>query len=428
VLRHPQPALLDAVARSAAQRLPEFSNQDLVLTLWAYGAVRHCPAEPALFYAACSTLLARRRRLLPMQVVMALQAFAKAGFQPPPAFMSELAGHVVERLQGFRPAELCHVLWAYARMGYCDAGLVEAVVAHLARLLGSGDGAALPKEIVDSAVWAAQRVGFWPGGLIEAAEARGVYTRRVVEAAEAEGRGSDSVERSSDGALRTNGYIPRLAAAGSSPACSGGSGGRRCGGVRAAGEVPASPAAALPHSPSALAWEQLQPTPGLRPRPPLPPQLPDGQQPTPPPLLRPLRARRPPTAQLSLHGLQQRLQAQQRRRQPQQQGQQQQRRQRQQQQLQEQPQQPRQLQQEQQQEHQRAPAAAQRQQRWRSPAAEPEPDEAQGRGDGWGASGGPSWLPDARTLQLLESADYGDDTPQPQPPAPNLQPLGASRR
>jgi hypothetical protein len=425
-LRHHQPQLLDSVARCAARRLSEFSDQDLALTLWAYGAVRHCPGEPALFYAACSTLLARRRRLLPMQVVMALQAFAKAGFQPPPAFMSEFASHIVEHLPAFRPSDLCHVLWAYARMGYCDTALVEAVVGRLTALLAAppGETPALPKEIVDSAAWAAQLVGFWPGALIEAAEARGIYVcaaaaagaarraaaalrRQRLRPAKAEGGGAEGSSR--------NGYIPGVAAAAGAGETSGGRGGGSNSQAPATVSGPELGA-------SAQEWQRLQPAAGLQPRPPLPPQQQDGLTPAAAVLPRLARAARPVPVPLSMHRLQQRAQVAQHRS----------------------------RQQQHQQQHEpptrhkrRAPQQHHYQQvdvqqqaevcgRRRQQQQQQQQTEAhrgqQRHGDEWGAAGLPPWLPDADALHLLESADFGGDAPPPAPQAPNLEPLSASRR
>jgi len=171
---------MDAVSAAAAPRLAEFSTQDIVLTIWAYGAVRHLPADPAFLHAAAAALLQRRRKLLPMQAAMALKGFAKCGFQPSAAFMSEVAAFVVERLPVFKPVELCHILWAYARLGYRDVHLVECVVGQAVSLLqaaGPNAPPALPKLTVDAIVWASQKVGFWPQALIDMAEMRGVYVR-----------------------------------------------------------------------------------------------------------------------------------------------------------------------------------------------------------------------------------------------------------
>ncbi|KAI8465408.1 MAG: hypothetical protein J3K34DRAFT_473484 [Monoraphidium minutum] len=176
VLRHHHPLLMDAAAASAAPRLAEFSTQDIVLTLWSLGAVRHAPADAALLDAAAAALLARRKKLLPLQIAVALKAFAKVGHQPPAGLIAELGAAALEKLPAFKPVELCHLMWAYAHLGYRDVRLVEAVVAHVVGLL-QGPGPPLPKITVDTIVWAAQRVGFWPQMLIDTAEMRGVYVK-----------------------------------------------------------------------------------------------------------------------------------------------------------------------------------------------------------------------------------------------------------
>jgi len=189
LLRHYHPALLDAVAAAAAPRLPEFSSQDLVITIWAYGVLGHLPADGALLDAACAQLLERRRALLPLQVAIALKGLTKAGYRPSAEFMEAFSELTLERLPAFKPVELCHVLWAHARLEYRDVRLVESVVAHIVALLQSSPQP-LPKITVDTVVWAAQQVGFWPQALIDTAELRGIYVRHGPLTAGSNGGGS----------------------------------------------------------------------------------------------------------------------------------------------------------------------------------------------------------------------------------------------
>jgi hypothetical protein len=180
LLRHAHPGLLDAAARALPRRLPEFSTQEVVMVLWAYGALCHCPTPPAvagLFDEACAQLLARRRRLLPCHIAVTLKALARAGHAPPAEFMDAMGRAALERLPAFKPVELCHLLWAYARLGYRDVALTEGVVGRAVALLQAPASPALPKLTVDTIVWAAQHVGFWPQALIDTAEMRGIYVK-----------------------------------------------------------------------------------------------------------------------------------------------------------------------------------------------------------------------------------------------------------
>ncbi|GBG00581.1 hypothetical protein Rsub_13326 [Raphidocelis subcapitata] len=193
-LRAPAPALFEAAAAEFSGRLSGFSSQELSMTVWAFGATSFAaasaaagrgsprgpaaalpPAAAALLDAAAAALLARRRRLLPAQIAMAAKALARCGHAPPPGFMDEMASLSLERLPAFKPIEMCHLLWAYASLGYRDTCLFEGVVGRAVALLQSPSRPPLSKLTVDTIVWASQRVGFWPQALIDTAEMRGIY-------------------------------------------------------------------------------------------------------------------------------------------------------------------------------------------------------------------------------------------------------------
>jgi len=49
-------------------------------------------------------LLQRGNRLLPMELVMAVKGFARAGYQPPPEFMQQMAQLAMLKLHQFKPS------------------------------------------------------------------------------------------------------------------------------------------------------------------------------------------------------------------------------------------------------------------------------------------------------------------------------------
>jgi len=179
-LHYLHPLLLDSVAKACAPRLHEFSTQDLCLTVWSYGAVGYCPADTALFEAACRALLQRKDRLLPLQITMVVKGFSRAGYQPPAAFMQQMSQLALAKLQQFSPLEYSQLLWAYSAAGYRDVQLFEAVVAHAIHQLHTKSHDVL-KTTVDTILLACQGVGFWPQLLVDTAEMHGLYVRAKMQ-------------------------------------------------------------------------------------------------------------------------------------------------------------------------------------------------------------------------------------------------------
>ncbi|KIZ07533.1 hypothetical protein MNEG_0422 [Monoraphidium neglectum] len=190
-LSHNDPLVIEAVAAAAAARLDRFGTQELVAAIWALGALRGAggAAAATLLPGACAVLLARARarRLAPGHVAVGLKGLARAGFRPPAALTSELCACALENLASFKPVELCHLMWALARLGARHVELVEAAVARAAAQLQAVPGAAFDQHTpgqrafvklsLDTVVWAAQRLGYFPAELIEAAGARGVRVK-----------------------------------------------------------------------------------------------------------------------------------------------------------------------------------------------------------------------------------------------------------
>ncbi|WIA30430.1 hypothetical protein OEZ86_000514 [Tetradesmus obliquus] len=175
-LRQCSPVLLEGVAAACSSRLHEFSSQDLCVTLWSYGMVQYSPADTTLFDNACRVLLSRANRLLPLELTMAIKGFARAGYQPPPEFMRQVAQLAMQKLHQFSPMEYSQLLWAYAALGYRDVALFEAVVGHTINALQTWTRR-LPKTTVDTIIWSCERVGFWPQSLVDTAEMRGVFVK-----------------------------------------------------------------------------------------------------------------------------------------------------------------------------------------------------------------------------------------------------------
>lgn len=176
-MRYHHPLLMEAVAKACAPRLHEFSTQDLVLTIWSYGMVKHMPSDPAMLANACAVLQSRSQWLLPIQISIIMKGFAKIGYQPPTAFMAELANVALNKIQLFKPVELCQLLWGYAHLGYRDKALIEAIVSQAMYLLQTW-GRPLKKATIDTIVFSCQLIGFWPQMLVDMAEMRGIYVRQ----------------------------------------------------------------------------------------------------------------------------------------------------------------------------------------------------------------------------------------------------------
>jgi hypothetical protein len=146
------------------------------MTVWAYGALGYCPTDTALFESACRVVLARKERLLPLQITCMVKGFSRAGYQPPAAFMQVMSSLAQVKLSQFSPLEYSQLLWAYSTAGYRDVALFEAVVGHAIQQLHSKTHL-VTKTTVDTMLAACQGVGFWPQLLVDTAEMRGLYVK-----------------------------------------------------------------------------------------------------------------------------------------------------------------------------------------------------------------------------------------------------------
>merc|ERR1740139_235689 len=160
--RHASPALLDAIAREAAQRarppgsargaadapgacgevsgLDEpsafgafnaFNAQDVANTVWAYAKLGH--GAPALFDALASQLLARGglRDLQPRHLAITAWAYARAGHAAP-ALLDAISHAAAPRLREFSQQELSNTAWAFAAAGHASPPLFAAISAEAA--------------------------------------------------------------------------------------------------------------------------------------------------------------------------------------------------------------------------------------------------------------------------------------------------------
>lgn len=180
-LHYTHPLLLEAVASTCAPRLPDFSAQDVCLTVWGYGAVGYTPMDTSLFEAACRVLLQRKERLVPLQIVMVVKGFSRAGYQPPAAFMQQMSQLAQAKLSQFSPLEYSQLLWGYSTAGYRDVQLFETVVAHAIHQLHTRTHL-VTKTTCDTLLLACQGVGFWPQLLVDTAEMNGLYVKTTMQA------------------------------------------------------------------------------------------------------------------------------------------------------------------------------------------------------------------------------------------------------
>jgi len=127
---HAAPALFDAVAQEAPQRLHTFTSQGLATTAWAFAASG--VAAPELFSAIGQQAAPRVSSFRPGELSMSAWAFAMARL-PQPELFSAIAAESEPRLASFSPQSLASTAWAFAVAGHPSApALLSAIAAEAA--------------------------------------------------------------------------------------------------------------------------------------------------------------------------------------------------------------------------------------------------------------------------------------------------------
>jgi len=130
---HAAPVLFDTIATEATRRVGDFNAQDLTNTAWAYATADH--AAPVLLDAIAQEAERRLRGFRPQNLANTAWAFATAGHAAP-ALFDAIAAVAAGRLRDFSPQELANTAWAFATAGCAAPALFDAIAEEAARRVG----------------------------------------------------------------------------------------------------------------------------------------------------------------------------------------------------------------------------------------------------------------------------------------------------
>eukprot|EP00964_Phaeocystis_antarctica_P155812 scaffold125150_cov64-Phaeocystis_antarctica.AAC.1 len=157
-----EPALLDAIAKEAAQRgLREFKPQALANTAWAYATAGH--AAPALLDAIAKEAAPRLRDFNPQNLSNTAWAYATAGHAAP-ALLDAIAREAAPRLRDFTPQALSNTAWAFTTAGHAAPALLDAIATE-ASLRGLRD---FNEQDLANTAWAYATAGHAAPALLDA--------------------------------------------------------------------------------------------------------------------------------------------------------------------------------------------------------------------------------------------------------------------
>jgi len=108
---HAAPLLFNAMAAESAQRVRDFTPQNLANTAWAFATAGH--AAPALFDALTVEAAWRMRDFNPQELANTAWAFATAGHAAP-ALFDAMAAEAARRVRRFNSQDMANTAWAFA--------------------------------------------------------------------------------------------------------------------------------------------------------------------------------------------------------------------------------------------------------------------------------------------------------------------------
>jgi hypothetical protein len=166
-LRHNARALLVAIAHRAARDRAAMSDQELCLVLWALAKVE-CHVDSVVLEAFAAELHARMAVLPPLSMSTAVKAFAKMKYKPPVWLMNVVSAETARRLGTYKLAELSNLVWAFAQMQWQDVALFEQVEEFVIDHIH-----VCTRHHVSSIVTSLRQLGYQPELLVTVARSQG---------------------------------------------------------------------------------------------------------------------------------------------------------------------------------------------------------------------------------------------------------------